>query len=228
MRRNYLSNIDFSKGYIIHKKPFEEHKLLLSIFDDQHGMVKAIARRPSSKKNHCLEPFIPLALQIKTTSGLANIQRIEPISTAYIPPLQGLNLWAGLYCNELLFRLCHPQETYPKTFSQYSLTLNKLSNGEPIRKHVRLFEYVLLQELGFSLDFSCLDYPSAWFTYCQENGLIPCSATQKPRFRRQSIENLYQEQFDCLETQKLMKQIFQVSITRLLGHAAIEVTSMLT
>ena len=170
MYHKKTQHIDFTEGYILHKKPFEEHKLLLSIFDKSHGIIRGIARRPSAKKTSCIEPFTPLALQIKTSSGLASIQRIEPVTHHFIPPLMGAHLWAGLYCNELLYRLCHPQETYPKTFLQYEKTLQALSHRSPIRKVVRLFEYHLLQEIGFSIDFSCLDNEASWYHYCSDNG----------------------------------------------------------
>ena len=188
-------NLPFSIGYIIHKSAFEEHKLLLSLFDKTHGFIKVIARRPSKKKTHCFEPFIPLALQIRPSTNLGSLQNVEPIPQQYIPPLQGQHLWAGLYCNELLYRICQPHELYPKTFHQYRTTITNLGQKEPIRPLIRQFEYTLLQELGFGLDFSCLDEKADWFYYCPENGLQTQSIQTATCHCRESVECLAKETF---------------------------------
>ena len=212
----------------MHKLPFEEHKLILSIFDSSHGMIKAIARRPSKKKALCYEPFTTLALQIRPSGHLATVQSAEPIPSQYLPPLQGNHLWAGLYCNELLYRLCQVSEHYPQTYTHYQKLIRVLSQGCVIRPEVRQFEYTLLQDIGYSIDFSCLDSAAEWFSYCADHGLHACHAIDTQRHSRFAVEKLAEKNYAHADTLALMKHIFQQSIRHILGSSALHVTQMLS
>lgn len=222
-----IANLPFSHGFIIHKTPFEEHKLLLSIFDNTHGFIKVIARRPSKKKTHCFEPFTLLALQVRTNNNLGSLQQAETIPQQYAPPLFGQHLWAGLYCNELLYRICQAHELYPKTFQQYQLTIQELGQKKTIRPLIRQFEYVFLQELGFGIDFSCLDEEDKWFAYCPDNGLTAQPEKNAFNHPRDSVERLANNQFDSPETLDLIKNIFQLTLRKILGKSALHITQML-
>lgn len=221
-------DIPFSNAYIIHQKAYQENKLILTILSEEHGILPCIGSRGSKKKVNNMQLFSPLSMQIKLSNSLCGIKKAESRFT--IPLLKGNSLWAGLYINELIYRLYSPKEPIKEVFIQYEETLLALSQSNNITIPIRKFEYTLLQNLGFSLNFSYLENKKTkWFYFDPDQGIQP-SKTGTERFKlhsRDSVEQLFLNKIETQETINLIKNIFATTVSRLLGNKALSITKMI-
>ena len=64
--------------------------------------------------------------------------------------LPGERLYSGLYLNELLVRLLHRHDPHARLFAAYADALQGLQQARPAEDSLRRFEFILLDELGYS------------------------------------------------------------------------------
>ena len=94
-------------------------------------------------------------------------------------------------------------------FHYYRLSLSLLADKNPIEPVLRSFEGELLNELGFSLDFSIVfEQEADNFYYVPEQGFIPCTEKLNlPLFKKdhlQAISQLNLTEPDILRSNKLL------------------------
>jgi DNA repair protein RecO (recombination protein O) len=125
---------------------------LLEVFSRDHGRVGLVARaarqsRPRSSSP--LEPARELLLSWTLRGELGLLGHAEAAATA--PALDGEQLLAALYLNELLLRLITRHDPHPQLFGHYRDALTGVAGGLaalPLRR----FEKQLLRELGYGLN----------------------------------------------------------------------------
>lgn len=80
------------------------------------------------------------------------MQNLNSYEVALQPTLEGVELASGLYLAELTTRLVAERESHPKLFSGLYWALENLH--EDLEGVLRSFEKLLLDELGYGLDFA--------------------------------------------------------------------------
>lgn len=98
-----------------------------------------------------------------------------------LPLLADKALFVGYHINELLMHLLPREDPHPGLFDAYYRTLHRLACGV-MESHIRCFETVLLQELGYGLTldldvFGVPLVPDALYRYEAERGPVPVVAS---------------------------------------------------
>lgn len=140
-------------GYLIHHRKYREKSHIVHLFTQEYGRVDGILRQIPPPQ------YQPICLQATGKSELKNFTKLEILNQPVF--FHGDAFFAGFYLNEIVLRLCPLEEALPQTFEQYQLTLLQLQQLAShqqaslfLRQILRQFEHVLLQELGYAIDFS--------------------------------------------------------------------------
>ncbi|MFA5631600.1 MAG: DNA repair protein RecO [Porticoccaceae bacterium] len=137
------------QAFVLHTRPFRETSQLVNLFGREYGRFSAVSRSSRSKNRRggpLLQPFCLLQAEWRGTSDLKSLISAEALE---IHLLQGSNLYIGLYLNELLSRLVHEHEPHQELFEQYHYMLSLLATETDVEPHLRIFEFNLLQDLGY-------------------------------------------------------------------------------
>lgn len=140
-------------AYVLHRRHYRETSLLLEVFTAEAGRIGLVARGVRGGKRSSaalLQPFIPLLLSWRGHGELGTLISAE--ADGAHAPLAGPLLLTAFYLNELLLRLLPRHDPHPELFLAYRLALGRL-DGAPHEHEwtLRLFEKVLLQEIGYGL-----------------------------------------------------------------------------
>ena len=95
-----------SAGSSLHQRAYLNTSQLIECLTEHHGVVGLVAqgsRRRSSGRRAVLQPFSPLRLSWTRRTELGRLTGVEAAGPAL--GLQGDNLFAGFYVNELVLRL---------------------------------------------------------------------------------------------------------------------------
>lgn len=140
-------------GYLIHHRKYREKSHIVHLFTQEYGRVDGILRQIPPPQ------YQPICLQASGKSELKNFTKLEILNQPVF--FYGDAFFAGFYLNEIILRLCPLEEAMPHTFEQYQLILlqlQQLTQHEQVavflKQILRQFEHVLLQELGYAIDFS--------------------------------------------------------------------------
>ncbi|MDR2876721.1 MAG: DNA repair protein RecO [Chromatiales bacterium] len=143
--------------YVLHRRPWRDSSLILEVLSLSHGRCALIARgarRPKSRLHGILQPFGPLFASWTMRGELGALVSAEGRGGLC---LQGRALISGFYLNELLIKLLARHDPHPRLFAAYEQTLDELAacTGEGSERReqraLRLFEKVLLDEIGYGL-----------------------------------------------------------------------------
>ncbi len=137
---------------IIHRRDYRNTSLLLELFTAEEGRAPAIAKGAKSgraSRAALLQPFVPLLVSLRGRGEIKQLLKVEAEGRPFT--LTGERLYCGFYLNELLMRLLERGDPYPRLFTCYLDTLNRLVEGEPRDPCLRFFELTLLEELGYGL-----------------------------------------------------------------------------
>lgn len=140
-------------GYLIHHRKYRERSHIVHLFTQEYGRIDGILRQTPPPQ------YQPISLQASGKSELKNFNKLEIINQPVF--FFGDAFFSGFYLNEILLRLCPLEVEMPETFLQYATTLQQLqqlsSHPQPnsfLRQILRQFEHVLLEELGYAIDFA--------------------------------------------------------------------------
>lgn len=140
-------------GYLIHHRKYRERSHIVHLFTQEHGRVDGILRQTPPPQ------YQPITLQASGKSELKNFSKLEILNQPVF--FHGDAFFSGFYLNEIILRLCPLEEAMVETFAQYHQTLNQLQNMATqadqnafLRQILRQFEYALIEELGYPLDYS--------------------------------------------------------------------------
>ncbi|OKY25882.1 DNA repair protein RecO [Thalassotalea sp. PP2-459] len=202
-------------AFLLHARPYKEHQIIAEFITEQHGKVSAITysgNSVKSSKKALLQPFIPLKVAFKGQRNLKTITLLE--ATAKSWNLTGNYLFSGFYLNELQNKLLDELLPMPNIFQQYQQSLTQLAEQQPIEPVLRNFERHLLDELGYSIDFSlafACSTPNCH--YVPEQGLVVEQLnTQLPRYPVEHLQAIAQNELadkQVMQTYKrLMREVF--------------------
>jgi len=132
---------------------YQGSSLLLDFFTRHYGKIRLVARGARSNKTS-LQMFQCLNISYRGRSDLKNLTDWE--SSDQPRRLLGNNLILAMYTNELLSRLLPEGEKHQKVFDGYWNYLEMINKQSDTKKEysLRLFENLLLEELGYGLEFN--------------------------------------------------------------------------
>ncbi len=135
---------------VLHTRAYRETSLLVSVLSLNFGKVALVAKGVrGNRRGRLLQPLNVLRAGWYGRSSLVTLGSFEAERQ---PWLQGDALAAGLYLLELVSRLVGERETHPRLFAALVWALEHLQDD--LEPTLRRFERVLLEELGYGIDFS--------------------------------------------------------------------------
>ena len=132
---------------------YQGSSLLLDFFTRHYGKIRLVARGARSNKTS-LQMFQCLNISFKGRSELKNLTDWE--SSDQPRRFLGNDLVLAMYTNELLSRLLPEGEKHQKVFDGYWNYLGVINDQSDTEKEysLRLFENLLLEELGYGIEFN--------------------------------------------------------------------------
>jgi len=211
-------------GYLIHHRKYREKSHIVHLFTQEYGRVDGILRQIPPPQ------YQPICLQATGKSELKNFTKLEILNQPVF--FHGDAFFAGFYLNEIVLRLCPLEEALPQTFEQYQLTLlqlQQLASQEQaslfLRQILRQFEHVLLQELGYAIDFS-VDanqqdiLPLRHYQFQLNDGFLPVAQASRSTLSGAliaSMQNHEDGQDFSHEQLQLLGKLYRQMISSLLG-----------
>lgn len=142
--------VEAESAYVLHSRPYRENSLLVDLLTRRHGRVRVVARSARRQKGATrLSAFIPFAVSWGGRSDLKTLHHVEPEIAA--KPLWGERLFTGIYLNELLLRLLPEHDPHELLYDHYQSLIRDLAEIENPEMRLRVFEFMLLKELGYGL-----------------------------------------------------------------------------
>ena len=211
-------------GYLIHHRKYREKSHIVHLFTQEYGRVDGSLRQTPPPQ------YQPIRLQATGKSELKNFTKLEILNQPVF--FHGDAFFAGFYLNEIVLRLCPLEEAMPQTFEQYQLTLLQLQQLAShkqaslfLRQILRQFEHVLLQELGYAIDFS-VDAnqqeisPFQQYQFQLNDGFLPVSRASRSTLEGALITSMqsYEDGQDFSHEQlQLLGKLYRQMISSLLG-----------
>jgi DNA repair protein RecO (recombination protein O) len=147
--------VDLQPAYILHTRPYRDTSLLIDLLTPDFGRVTAIARgvrKVKTPKRQLLNPFSRLLVCWQGKTDMKLLTSFE--ADNHFLTLKGNYLYSGFYLNELLVRLLPEMDRHNGLFFAYEESLKALQHEVEIEPLLRGFEFRLLEELGYALDFT--------------------------------------------------------------------------
>ena len=147
--------VDLQPAYILHTRPYRDTSLLIDFLTPDFGRVTAVARgvrKNKTPKRQLLNPFSRLLICWQGKTDMKLLTSFE--SDNHFLTLTANHLYSGFYLNELLVRLLPEMDRHNGLYFAYEQSLDALRNKHDIEPLLREFEFRLLAELGYGLDFS--------------------------------------------------------------------------
>jgi len=147
--------VDLQPAYILHTRPYRDTSLLIDFLTPDFGRVTAVARgvrKNKTPKRQLLNPFSRLLVCWQGKTDMKLLTSFE--SDNHFLSLTANHLYSGFYLNELLVRLLPEMDRHNGLYFAYEQSLDALQSKEDIEPLLREFEFRLLTELGYGLDFS--------------------------------------------------------------------------
>ena len=147
--------IENEPTYVLHRRAFGETSVTLELLTKNHGRVGALARgarqlSPKAGKDRLAPGALYLA-DLVGTGELLQLRRFEICETA--PAFVGERSLALMYANELIIALLPRGDAHEQLFLHYQNSIQAIACGE-LGAHLRGFERMLLEELGYGIDFT--------------------------------------------------------------------------
>ncbi len=134
----------------MHTRPYRESSLLISLLTLDHGLVTLVARGVrGSQRGRALQPFTELRLGWSGRSSLGTLTGFEVEKQHWF---QGNALASAFYLTELITRLLDEREPHARLFAGVRWAFEEMDQGPSFV--LRSFEKLLLEELGYGLDFA--------------------------------------------------------------------------
>lgn len=147
-------------AFLLHRRPFRDSSELLDLLTLDHGRLGAVARGLARRRSggslaSLLQPFRPLLISVSGRGDLLSLAGVEPGGT--LAELRGDALFSGFYLNELVLRSLQRFEPQPSVFLAYGKAIEALAAARLPRDAglaLRRFEFALIDDLGYAIDFS--------------------------------------------------------------------------
>lgn len=171
-----MKRISFQPAYVLHRRSYRETSFLVELFTPEHGRVTVAAkgaRQAKSSLQGLLQPFTPLMVSWSGKGELMTL--VQADARGEVRRLKGDALFAGFYLNELLMALLQKWDAHPNLFGAYDETLTALQDVPLNQRALRIFEKILLEELGYGLmprDGSSVFLEDKYYRFVPDQGFV--------------------------------------------------------
>lgn len=211
-------------GYLIHHRKYRDRSHIVHLFTQEYGRIDGILRQMPPPQ------YQPISLQASGKSELKNFTKLEIVNQPIF--FFGDAFFSGFYLNEILLRLSPLEVEMPQTYAKYGETLVALqqlsTQTDPntyLKQILRQFEHVLLEELGYGLDFSvdanqAVIAPQQHYYFQLNDGFMPSAKASRSTMSGQQILTMlsYENGRDFNPEQlQLLTKLYRQVITALLG-----------
>tara|TARA_R110002072_G_scaffold51389_1_gene137875 strand:- start:65627 stop:66343 length:717 start_codon:yes stop_codon:yes gene_type:complete len=212
---------DLAPAYILHARKYRDTSLILELLTEQEGRVAAVQRGArSAKKSGTVQPFTPLLVSYV---GRGELKTISKIDAGAMYHLTGDRLLLGMYVNELLIRLLGKFEKTPGLFAAYQTLLLTLVGSPDYQAHLRRFELLLLDELGYGISFATeassgdLIKPDKQYRFVPDEGFRELTSKTDSSYKGEYLLAIADNDFSLPEIESVARKVARVAIARLLG-----------
>lgn len=233
-------------AWLLHHRPWSDSSRILDLLTRDHGRVTLFARgvrRGKPALRAVLQPFVPLAVSWTGRADGGTLTGAELAGECR--PLPPARLMSGFYLNELMLRLLPREEAQPEIFGAYTATLEALAGPGAEQPSLRLFEKLLLEQLGYGLDLAHEAgageplSPDRYYHYRPGHGIFPAvsegaagtayrgddllalaaGTLESPQALRSARQLLREALAHCLEGRGLHSRDVMLALRRLEGEA---------
>ena len=189
-----------SPAFLLHRRPYSNHALLVECYTPGEGRFPAIARGARGGKREgaaLLQPFVPLLIRCSGRGEVRTINRYEAASAPV--ELRGRALYCGFYLNELIMRLTQRHDPHEQLFGVYVDTLKRLAGAALLEPVLRRFEVNMLDILGYGLlldreaDTDVPLEPDRRYHYLLEQGPVPAREGEPGAIRGATLLALHHQ-----------------------------------
>ena len=148
--------INQQPAFLLSATPWSESSLMLEMFSRDYGRVLLLARsarRRQSDLRGVLVPFVPVSVSWFGVQEMKTLHRAEWLGGRPQPSARAL--FSGLYVNELVLRLTAREDASAGIYHAMDEVLHAVCGREQHAAALRVFEWRLLQLLGYAPDLSC-------------------------------------------------------------------------
>lgn len=161
MLHKFDMNVEQQHAYLIHSRKYTDSRILVEFVTEEYGRISGVLRQSGKSsgksKNHKVQAFTPYVLSWKGNASLKTITQVESLAAPFC--LSAENLFCGMYLNEVLLRALPQDDECRGVFELYARSLKRISElnyhseVRCIEQVLREFEFGLLNEMGFGIDF---------------------------------------------------------------------------
>lgn len=214
----------WQRAFILHTRSYSESSLLVDLFVESAGKITVLAkgaRRKRSSLKGVLQPFTPLIVQYSGQGEIKTLRQVEAMSLAL--PLISISLYSAFYLNELLHRVLIAETDMPTLFEHYLHSLQQLAKQVPAENVLRSFELVLLENLGYHVDFFHCSatgddiVTSMNYQFQTEKGFISSLLQNSTSFTGEQVLALGYRQFGNQETLRAAKRFTRMALKPYVG-----------
>lgn len=222
-------------AWILHSRKYTDSRVIIDFLSESKGLISGVYRTPS--KGQAPQMFRPLSIEWKGNHELKQVLSIEAVvglekgdetGSAYssVHNYQGNALYCCLYLNELLIKSLLKEDPNVNIYTAYARALGLLRNSESLEPALREFEFTLLDELGYGLEFGVdssgnpiEESSSVFYEFMLEEGFVSCAQNSSGTvlFDGQVLSNLARSDYSSADVRRAAKLLSRRCIDRLLG-----------
>mgnify|MGYP000016298289 FL=1 len=171
-----LKRISDEPAYVLHRYDWSESSLILEVFTRHHGRIALVAKgakKPSSSFRPVLLPLQAIQVAYGGDADIRTLKSAEWVGGHVMPT--GDALLSGYYLNELLLKLLAREDPHPSLFDAYAATVRVMATepGELLQASLRVFELLLLREIGLLPSLNCQTLTMADLDETRDYCLVP-------------------------------------------------------
>jgi DNA repair protein RecO (recombination protein O) len=139
-------------SFVLRTTPFSESSLIVDVFTRNYGRINLLAKGARRIKSRFRGTIRSFQLLQASWSGKGNVPTLTGLtSNAQYVEIGGERLYCSFYMNELIMRLLQARDPHPDLFDAYYIALERLAEPSNEFHSLRVFEKILLQEIGYAL-----------------------------------------------------------------------------
>ena len=213
-----MTRVTDQPGIIVHTRPYRESSVLLSLLTVDHGLITLVGRGVrGGRRGRSLQPFTELRLGWSGRSALGTLAGFEVVKQHWF---QGNALASAFYLTELVTRLLDEREPHPRLFAGLRWALEEMDQGAAFV--LRSFEKLLLEELGYGLDFErdVAGEPlqeKSTYRLLPDQGFSLSSQEDERGIEGALLIRMGKEDFSDARVRRAARRVFAESLARHLG-----------
>ena len=199
---------------VLHTRPYRESSLIVSLLSLRHGRLDAVAKGVrGGRRGRTLQPFVSLSAGWTGRTSLSTLTSFEAQTQRWF---KGKALASAFYLSELIVRLVGEREAHPRLFIGLQWSLDNIETD--LELVLRSFEKLLLEELGYGIDFE-LDSEGNPIEDQVLYQLLPDRGFQMSSegFGGALLKRIGQEEFATLQVRRVAKKVLREALSHQLG-----------